>query len=301
MAGGGVGVASRARTGGGGVISRVRASGARRRCPGTRRRQVRRRHRGHRPRTGLAEGHGRGRRAPPAARSGAVGTRIGGRQRSQSAAWSERARRPGIGTPAAGRPIIVRPTGGAAGRGGRLGVGMGGPAERADWQGAWSPGRHGAGAHAGDERGSHRRHTWRTADRGRRRRAGAGYGGHRGSAGDDRQRRSWAGRIDADLAVVVLHRRRGHRGSGRARRRRRRRGRLRRGGTGGGVDLLQERRGVPGLEQVPVRPGARPARLVVGLLRRGEDVDRDPTQGRHRRAPARRGRTRSGPASPRRQ
>jgi hypothetical protein len=59
--------------------------------------------------------------------TGPVGERMGG---AIGGAAGAPGRAPGIGTPAAGRPIIVRPTGGAAGRGGidPPGVGAAGPA-----------------------------------------------------------------------------------------------------------------------------------------------------------------------------
>ena len=75
-------------------------------------------------------------------------------------------------------------------------------------------------------------------------------------------------------------------GRGRCRRapaRRRRRARLPRGCVG----LLDERRGVPGLDEVPVGAGPLAARLVVRVAGGGEDVDRHPPQrgvGAHRRA-----------------
>jgi hypothetical protein len=57
--------------------------------------------------------------------SGATGP-VGGRMDGDTGgAIGAAGRAPGSGTPAAGKPIIVRPTGGAAGRGGIEGLGAG--------------------------------------------------------------------------------------------------------------------------------------------------------------------------------
>ena len=88
--------------------------------------------------------------------TGAVGERMAA---GPSAARSERGRwAPGIGTPAAGRPIIVRPTGGAAGRGGIEGwaSARAGPPSGRTGTVPGRAGRHRAGAHAGNQRRAHR-------------------------------------------------------------------------------------------------------------------------------------------------